>query len=157
VTSKSSRRQQRRLPAPFHPLNPSRAVFAGATILLAFHRWRKRERERHVGARERDDAALPSTLLFPPSMLLLLLLLLFLCLPYPTTTTTTPLAIVLPVPGSRKYRLSYSFEGAENRYGAFCARATGEVPNRRCRRSFSRQLGFALARLATCGPPLVGV
>lgn len=91
---------------------------------------------------------------------------------YPQTALFSPLPFLLPplppplfvpysirrspgVLGSRKYRLSYSFEGAENRYGAFCARATGEIPNR-CRRSFSRAPCLALARLAAHGPPFGG-
>jgi len=107
-----------------------------------------------VGARERNDAELPS--------ISATFLLLPLASAHPAASTARPL---LPystyrspgVLGSRKYRLSYSFEGAENRYGAFCARATGEIPNRCCRRSFSRAPGLALAGLAARGPPLVGV
>lgn len=65
MTSKSSRRQQRRLPAPFHPLNPTRAVFAGAAHTLSLSIIRGNENRRDTwGARERDDAQLlllPST------------------------------------------------------------------------------------------------
>lgn len=152
MTSKSSRRQQRRLPAPFHPLNPTRAVFAGASIPLAFHASEETRARETCGGRESET--MPSYPL-PSATLLFRRLSFSSCVPLPSVPYSTHRS-----PGARfacKYRLSYSFEGAENRYGAFCARATGEIPNRRCRRSFSHALGLALARLAAYGPPLVGV
>lgn len=108
--------------------------------------------------RERDDAKLPSiSATFLPRSPPRLPSFRRLFCPSSTAFRTLLYHRSPGVLGSRKYRLSYSFEGAENRYGAFCARATGEISNRRCRRSFSRAPGLALAGLAARGPPLVGV
>lgn len=95
--------------------------------------------------RKRDDVELPSTTY--PSLLPRLT---SSAPPHPPPAIPNPLPTVLLALGSRKYRLSYSFEGAENRYGAFCARATREIPNRHCR-SFSIASYLALAHLAARG------
>lgn len=162
MTSKSSRRQQRRLSCPFSSLKSHPSGICRGDPASRFPSLEEtRAGKTHGGARARRCQATLYLSHLPPPVFPVPLR----AYPHSAASSARPPPPSVPysthrspgVLGSRKYRLSYSFEGAENRYGAFCARATGEISNRRCRRSFSRAPGLALAGLAARGPPLVGV
>lgn len=136
MTSKSSRGSKEGFLYPFSSLKSHPSGICRDDPASRFPSLEETRAGDTWGARERDDAELPSTSSFSSPHLVFRRSVSPSRLPsalpsVPYSSLSSSLSIVLLVLGSRKYRLSYSFEGAENRYGAFCARATGEIPNHR--------------------------